>query len=74
MRMYFKVLIFLSIFLSAAISGLLGIIFGLLMTKLGTVMQAVSTIGGALGSPIDGLFVTGIFAPWVNLVVCKIFY
>ena len=39
------------------------------MTKMGTVAQAVNTILGALGSPIDGLFISGIFAPWVNATV-----
>ncbi|XP_063614957.1 sodium-coupled monocarboxylate transporter 1-like [Penaeus indicus] len=46
--------------------GLLGIALAFLVANLGTLFQVGYSISGALVSPLDGLFVTGILAPWVN--------
>ncbi|XP_047470463.1 sodium-coupled monocarboxylate transporter 1-like [Penaeus chinensis] len=46
--------------------GLLGIALAFLVANLGTLFQVAYSISGALVSPLDGLFVTGILAPWVN--------
>ncbi|XP_042880689.1 sodium-coupled monocarboxylate transporter 1-like [Penaeus japonicus] len=46
--------------------GLLGIGVAFLVANLGTLFQMAYSISGALVSPMDGLFVTAIIAPWVN--------
>ncbi|XP_068244728.1 sodium-coupled monocarboxylate transporter 1-like [Palaemon carinicauda] len=38
----------------------------LLVAQLGTLFQAAYSISGAIIGPFDGLFITGIGAPWVN--------
>lgn len=50
----------------ASCMGLLGIALAFLVANLGTLFQVGYSISGALVSPLDGLFVTGILAPWVN--------
>ncbi|XP_066960940.1 sodium-coupled monocarboxylate transporter 1-like [Macrobrachium rosenbergii] len=39
----------------------------MIVEKFGTLFQAAYTISGSLLSPFDGLFVTSIAAPWVNV-------
>ncbi|XP_076063469.1 sodium-coupled monocarboxylate transporter 1-like [Oratosquilla oratoria] len=51
--------------LSAA-CGLIAIVFAFLVSNLGTLFQVAYTIKGAIGGPLDGLFVTAIIAPWVT--------
>lgn len=46
--------------------GLLSIGMAFLVANLGTLFQVAYSISGALVSPMDGLFLTGIVAPWVN--------
>lgn len=49
--------------------GLLSIGMAFLVANLGTLFQVAYSISGALVSPMDGLFLTGIVAPWVNAKV-----
>ena len=58
--------------LIAAIVGVIAVGFGLLMGQLGTIFQAIYSLSGALKGPVDGIFITGIFAPWTNLKVKKL--
>ncbi|XP_042880693.1 sodium-coupled monocarboxylate transporter 1-like [Penaeus japonicus] len=46
--------------------GLVSIVMALLVANLGTLFQTAYTISGALVSPMDGLFLTAVLAPWVN--------
>ena len=55
--------------ITAAIVGIIAVGFGLLMGQLGTIFQAVYSLTGALKGPVDGIFVTGMFAPWANIKV-----
>ncbi|XP_076067717.1 sodium-coupled monocarboxylate transporter 1-like [Oratosquilla oratoria] len=50
----------------SAFSGLVAIIVALLVAKMGTIFELANTVSAAIGSPLDALFVCGIFAPWVT--------
>ncbi|XP_037782149.1 sodium-coupled monocarboxylate transporter 1-like [Penaeus monodon] len=46
--------------------GLLSISMAFLVANLGTLFQTAYSISGALVSPMDGLFITAVAAPWVS--------
>ncbi|CAL4128793.1 unnamed protein product, partial [Meganyctiphanes norvegica] len=50
----------------SCLAGLLSIGMAFLIAQMGTLFQAAYTISGALVSPLDGLYITAIAAPWVN--------
>ena len=56
-----RLLIFL-----AAVSGFIGIGVAFLVGEFGNIFQTAVSIFGAIASPIDGLFVVAIIAPWVH--------
>uniref|UniRef100_A0A182Q1N6 Sodium-coupled monocarboxylate transporter 1 n=1 Tax=Anopheles farauti TaxID=69004 RepID=A0A182Q1N6_9DIPT len=51
---------------SVLVYGALSVLLSLLVEHLGTVMQLTMTLSSASGAPLFGLFVMGIFMPWVN--------
>ncbi|KAK8746429.1 hypothetical protein OTU49_017014 [Cherax quadricarinatus] len=48
------------------IAGLLAVCLSLLVEKLGSIYQVSSSILSSIASPLSGIFIIGICAPWVN--------
>ncbi|KAL7640631.1 UNVERIFIED_CONTAM: hypothetical protein RMT77_008906 [Armadillidium vulgare] len=44
----------------------MGVGLAFIVARLGTLFQVTYSVSGALIGPLDGLFITGISAPWVN--------
>ena len=44
----------------------MAIVMGFLASNLGTIFEASYGISATILSPVDGVFVTGMFAPWAN--------
>ena len=54
------------LYISAAMAGLVGIGAAFLVGEFGNIFQTAVSFFGAIASPIDGLFVVAIIAPWVH--------
>ncbi|XP_045104479.1 sodium-coupled monocarboxylate transporter 1-like isoform X2 [Portunus trituberculatus] len=52
--------------LLSAVAGLSGIFLGMLAGKLGNVFHVTSSVSGSILGPMQGIFITGIYVPWVN--------
>ncbi|KAK8387001.1 hypothetical protein O3P69_017980 [Scylla paramamosain] len=52
--------------LLSAVAGLSGIFLGMLAGKLGNVFHVTSSVSGSILGPMQGIFITGIYIPWVN--------
>ena len=52
-------------------AGVSGIFLGMLAGQLGNVFHVSSSVSGSILGPMQGMFIAGIYAPWVNAKVSQ---